>query len=885
MHGDGSTTSSEMSATVTNGTGACTPAGRPVDHLVLGSRSRSDEEVSGVVYRFRSELGTRWRSWLALGLLVGAVGGTVVLLAAGARRTNSAQDRFLRASRAYDVALATYCTPNIDPGDATRPNQDCQEEVARLPAVADATTVSQFPALVETLDGRSLNPDPTDKCYSGPGGVSVGTDVSGRFGTTINRDSLVAGRRANPAAMDEVVISQDTARRLRLRPGSALVIRLYGGSDCDAEPASWRPPVQVHVVGIELSPGEVRPPSGYYLQSVEVTPAFVRTKGSVPDRTDYLAARFRPGATPETLLRQAHAAGYTAEVVINQHDNAEAVNRAIRPSAASLAVLAAMTAFAGLAVIGQLLVRHASVESTDERLLAALGMGRGRRIALGLLRAATVALVAALVSVALAIALSPVMPIGLARLIEPDRGFAFDTKALAFGALGTFVFVIAVSVVPVWRIARVSRRDGTRAGLGTRARIANIAAQVGFPPTAVSGARLALERGAGATAVPVVSSFAGLTIAVAAVVGALTFGAGLTNLRSTPRLVGWNWDLVLTYPQTDDNLSGRSLETARSRAAASLRGHHGVTEYAMGTLWTPFPNGRPLQVGPRRIDVGGLTAFDGAAHVGPSLISGRKPATADEILLGPETLTDVGLHIGDQVEVVGQAGTWEKPGAETSARVRIVGTGVLPFGDRLGRGASMTLDGLARLSTEATEQAYFIRLAPGTDGNSVLDAFQRAFPEAPRGSIESFGFEKLPDPSLNLEQIDSVPAIFAALMGVMAVAVLAHVLVTATRARRRDLAVLRALGFSRGQTVRAVAYEATIYAVGALAIGSPVGIALGRLTWRVYASGLGVVPEAVTPWMIWMVMVAVSVATAVVIALQPAWRAARRPLAGVLRTE
>ena len=81
---------------------------------------------------------------------------------------------------------------------------------------------------------------------------------------------------------------------------------------------------------------------------------------------------------------------------------------------------------------------------------------------------------------------------------------------------------------------------------------------------------------------------------------------------------------------------------------------------------------------------------------------------------------------------------------------------------------------------------------------------------------------------LNLEQIGSVPALFAVIMGLMAAAVLAHVLAVAARARRRDLAILRALGFSRGQTVRTIAWQSTIYAVGALVIGIPVGVVLGR---------------------------------------------------------
>ena len=112
----------------------------------------------------------------------------------------------------------------------------------------------------------------------------------------------------------------------------------------------------------------------------------------------------------------------------------------------------------------------------------------------------------------------------------------------------------------------------------------------------------------------------------------------------------------------------------------------GTTEVAMGTVWSQFPQGRDLQLGPDRMNVGGFVAFDGTARVGPSVISGRKPVAWDEILLGPRTLASLGLHVGDRVDAVGQAGTWEKPGAETSIRMRIVGTGLAPMTESLGRG-------------------------------------------------------------------------------------------------------------------------------------------------------------------------------------------------------
>jgi hypothetical protein len=833
--------------------------------------------VPGVTYRFFSELRQRWRAWFALAMLVGAVAGTAIVLVAGSRRTGSAYERFASAQRAYDVGVVVSCTRGEPP--TGRAEAGCHAAVARLPAVRDATTLSSFPASIETLDGRSIQPDQADACYSGPGDVETLFDPSGRFGNKINRSRFVAGRPANPAAADEVVISEETAHRLRLAPGRELRVRLLGGADCLDSPEKWRAPQRVRIVGVQLRPGEVRPPSGLYFQWLEVTPAFVRRAGAVPDRADHLVIRLRPGASPNTLRVQARRAGYQLETVVSQAESARAVERAIRPNQVSLAILGALTLLAGLVVIGQILVRQCLFEASDDGVLSALGMSSRERVMLAALRGGFVGAVAAVLAAAAAIATSPLMPIGLARRVEPARGFAVDLVALALGGLVTMSFVVGVSTATAVRLThRHARRRRAKP-----ATVPALAARAGVSPAAVTGTRFALQRGAGSTAVPVASSFAGLTIAVIAVVGSLTFGAGLTHLRETPRLVGWNWSLVLPYPEVaDPTATSRAQERAHAREGLVERG---FTEFAMGTVWPQFPQGRDLQLGPKHMNAGGFSAFDGTARVGPSVISGRKPAAWDEILLGPRTIEALGLHVGDRVDAFGQAGTWERPGAETSMRMRIVGTGLAPMTESLGRGATMTLEGLMHLNPTATEQALFVRLDHATDRKAVFDAFRGAFPGTARQSIDPFSFDTLPDAVLNLERIGSIPALFALIMGVMAAAVLTHVLAVGVRARRRDIAILRALGFTRGQTTRAIYWQSTIYALGALGIGLPVGVVLGRIAWRVYAANLGAVPEAVTPVAACSAVAIAALALAGLMSIAPGLRVARTRAASSLRTE
>ena len=59
---------------------------------------------------FRAELQHRWRSWLALTILVALVGGTVLGAVAAGRSTASAFPRFL-ARYGYDVQVFNFAGP------------------------------------------------------------------------------------------------------------------------------------------------------------------------------------------------------------------------------------------------------------------------------------------------------------------------------------------------------------------------------------------------------------------------------------------------------------------------------------------------------------------------------------------------------------------------------------------------------------------------------------------------------------------------------------------------------------------------------------------------------------------------------------------------------
>ena len=58
----------------------------------------------------------------------------------------------------------------------------------------------------------------------------------------------------------------------------------------------------------------------------------------------------------------------------------------------------------------------------------------------------------------------------------------------------------------------------------------------------------------------------------------------------------------------------------------------------------------------------------------------------------------------------------------------------------------------------------------------------------------------------------------------------------------RDLAILKTIGFTRGQLSRVIAWQATVIVGLGIIIGVPAGLAGGRWLWRLVTTQLGVAP-------------------------------------------
>jgi ABC-type lipoprotein release transport system permease subunit len=528
-------------------------------------------------------------------------------------------------------------------------------------------------------------------------------------------------------------------------------------------------------------------------------------------------------------------------------------------------------------VVTQALVRQSFLESIDYPYLRALGMDRAQLWGLGMARAVAIGLLAAPIAVVVAFVLSPFTPIGLARIAEPDPGFAADALALGVGAVATLGVVLIVAALPALLAAR-SRRKPELASRPTGqtgpSAAAGALSRAGAPASLTTGVRLALEAGKGRSAVPVRSTLAGAVIGVAAVAAAFGFNASLDHLLTTPRLYGAPWDLQITPALNSSNSTDDVAPTI-----PVLRADREVADVATGR------SGAPLTI--QGTSVQGMT-FDRVKGqpLAPTVLEGRLPSGGSaEIVLGTQTLRSARASVGSTVKV---SLTGVTP---TPMPVRVVGRAVFPTlgaGFGLGQGALFTTEyGMRALvppgfSGVPPPDTAVVRLAPGVDPSRAQAGLARQL--STLGSYQVVAPAK-PVDLVNFGRVKNLPLVLAGLLAALAAATLANLLVSSIRRRRRDLAVLKSLGFVPAQVRAAVAWQATTLGVVAAAVGIPVGVAAGRWAWLAFTHELGIVPEAAVSLLVLLAMVPATLLVANLVAVLPARAAARAQPAGVLRSE
>jgi hypothetical protein len=583
-----------------------------------------------------------------------------------------------------------------------------------------------------------------------------------------------------------------------------------------------------------------------------------------------------PGADLDAVTEAIEAVGGRDELgtggdgvlVSNQASSVRGVSDAMQPLGAALALSAVGLGLVVLVVAGQAVARASREVPEDVLALRALGSRRADRVMFLASRAAAVGAAAAAGAVLVAAALSGRFPIGVARVAEPDPGLHLDVPVLMVGAAMILIFTVG-SALPA---AIISQRSWNERG--RRSRLADQVAAWGLSPAAVQGVRFAVF-GRGPRPVPVRSTLVSVTVAIAAAVATLAFAGNLVALVETPSRYGQEWDRMV---------DGEFAIAPVGRIVDRLSGVAGVA-IGVGNYGNVAVNGLTVPA----FD---LKAVRGVVSMG--VTEGQPAVYSDEIVLGGETMDRLGVRVGDTVSVT--------MGDGAARPMRLSGHGIFP---QMGQG-SFSTTGLgvgAQLSGGSLQPFGDVGRVPPhyqLDGKTynfvVLDlagspgALDDELSELQAASVADGAFtvirtEQPPTRIRDLQRIRIIPGVMAAVLALVAVASLAHLLVIGVRDRRRELALLRTLGFTGRQLHATVSWQASVIALTALLIGAPLGLALGHAGWRRFADSLHVAAQASTPWSWLLVVAVVTLVVANVVAALPGQSAARATPAVALRNE
>jgi hypothetical protein len=831
--------------------------------------------VRVAAYRFRATFSQRWGEYVTLVVLIGLLGGVALGALAGARRTQSSYATYLASTNPYDLQTFTaFANPALDSSLGYDPAAVAR--VLRAPYVQSEQSVVGFDGNLAFVHGTHPDPQAGEK----PPGIEGA--LGGEY-TTQDRASLVAGRYANPRDPGEAVMNAQAASEWGLHLGSVLQIGLNSEAQEDyintpTGPSSL-PPVKVatvRMVGVVVLPQDVDEDDYSALGSATIllTPALTRQIAGCCSYYTYTSLKLDGGTAHLAAVEAAlgHARLPTLDLGgFQTHAPAvAAANRAIRPVSVALAVFGGLAALSLLFVVTQVVSRQLRRHGGETATLRALGAGP--RVTAGDAMAGIVGagLVGAACAVGVAVALSPLFPLGPVRSVYPVSVGA-DWTVLGLGFAAMLLAVLAVAGIEAYRFD--PHRRQLRMGRVRRpSAVAQLAAGSGLPASAVTGIRFAVEPG-DRDPVPVRSAILGATLAVVVVLGTVVFGASLNNLVTHPDLYGWNWNYTLLSGFAGD-------EDLPAQQSTTLLAHDHYVTAASGVYFVKIDiDGQ---------DTGALGASPNAP-VAPPLLSGHGLQGADQIVLGTATMEQLGKRVGDTVLVGGGHGR--------TTRLTIVGTATMPalVGNGMGDGAIVDyrLIPPAVRNTQGSAvpgpNAFLVRTdGPPAQARRSLDAIVATINNANSPSPGSAGgviAVLRPEEIVDSHSIVAIPAILGTSLAVGAALALATTLVASVRRRRRDLAVLKTLGMAGRQLGGIVAWQSTVTVLFGTVVGVPLGLVLGHVLWNAFAEAIHAVPVTSIPGAYVALIAVGAIVLANVVAAVPARLAARTRTAVLLRSE
>lgn len=753
-------------------------------------------------------------------VLIAVASGAWAATTAAARRTSTAYDRLVEFSDPPDVVMG---------GGAS-------DEVDRLPeALARSEVVERF--AVSSLIAASIRT---------PDGVLQPFERLFAIGSTLadGPTKVVDGRL--PSAPTEAVIPAITADRVGLGVGDQLTLVTPEAVE------SGPPELAIDVVGVVAVPGQFPSIGGRVLDAALLGSAFARAHPEwiAPEQESSYDVWLVDGAESLPDFREeGDRLGFTSIDVDEQSEVARGVNRITRVEAGAILIAGALAAFAGFVVVVQLLRRHCDAATSSLSVLRSIGVTRSGLLAGGALFGARLGVVGGAIGAVGAAGTSAATPFGIAGLAEPNPGLWLDAPVLAACVSFAVTIGAAGGALAVRRSVGPRRDAIARRPLAIRAR-----EPVG------SGIRFALDTGTDRRG-------AGLGT-VAVVVAMLVAASGVAAMMSTiqtdaSRSGGW-WDGFIGVFDSSDAASLSVAIAADEDVAAFTVGGWQSEEILGGE-----------QVG--------LMYVDPSGSLDVPMSAGRQPQRPNEVALGRSVMDRLDVEIGDVVEIP----ITDDAGTPIVQALDVVGETVFAspqwFTMAPGEGALIDRALVEQVQPDQVGRTitYLVRFGAGVDAAVALEELAASvelgaseggpgenvgyFARSPRADVEAY------------TSLTGVPVVLAIELAVLVVATLLHLTLTAARRHRRDVAVLRSVGFTARQVIGAEVVQAITIAGVALLVGIPIGMLFASIAWRQIATQLVVLPRLDIDDGRVLAIVAVTLALASAVGLAVGRRAVRRP--------
>lgn len=777
---------------------------------------------------WRTRLRSSWRSAAILVVLIGLGGSVTLAVAAGARRTASANDAILEVLQAYDVGTSFGAE---DP-------ERIRSALRAVPDVSDAEVWVGFSGRPQGIDPASFNA--VLGFWSERPGVERPIPTSGRL----------------PVGPTEAFLNEKAARRSGLGVGSRVPLAL---ADRNFEDFAT---VEVDIVGIGVfSDGviedELGGTAGIWL-SRQLTERYL-------DRQQFGVGllRLRRGDVPAVSAGLAAISDVDNRMMIDnfQAEDRRRVQDALQPLLWALAGLAGLAGAATVLVTSQALGRTLRGSRADDQSLAAMGCTTRQLVIADLGYVASVTLVGIALAVALAVAASPLFPVGPPRRVPAVKGLDIDVAALGLGSLVVVGAILVAVGFGSWR-----RR--ARPGSVTPGRAPG---PLGLRPATATGLRLLSGRRRTG------SLIVGVGGSLTAVVAILSFTGSLDHLAADPTLSGMSWDVLAREAYTVVDLPAA---VAVAQAEPSLRRMSALAflDGELNGVKTPIAEVRPV-----------------VGEPWPPIVAGRAPRSSSEMLLGRATMGALRLRLGDQVRVSLSPGfndfdgdVHPPPGVRS---LTIVGSAVAPAiglsgfdTPRLDVGAFLPGGVYQEIFGHPLGSDVVLFDLGGGSSAPLIARFPDGLPDQ-KGVPTEWFTSAVPAEIGQAEEARTVIDLAVAALAAAIVATIAHTLLGFVRQRRRDYAVLKALGFTRGQIRTTVLTQSGAILALALIAALPLGLAAGRWLWTAYAERIGVVVEPTVPLLLLAAATLLSILAVQSVALIPASLARRTPAGRTLHGE